>query len=1270
MPRFFVMRVEEDYGDTPVASINIFRDGSDIQVEVRAKSRMIRDHLKDVLASPFYQLSPMNYLAAGISANYSLYIEPNTKLFLMYLIDRLGWYGYIINPVNKNTVTKSIYDLHYGFYAVANVAGDEIRVVTKAMSGGSGCGSASGGEMYYNKSGELVVMRVPAGCMAVSSDGRVVGPGKYLHARVNTQDSPWSLVELPKQYNTYMRTLETTENLAKKKGNDKVLEKAIERNRKMLKKLLDEGKLQYSPAYHLLTNLPKSEEVEVEKDSGTEKVYVSYVEIPEEEREEFATQLAQISENAEKLDLTPREMKIDQEPPFNPNLGSAGQVNVVDAIYYNPQLGLLATATMMPRMLQAFKNDDGTPKGVWKFALPEEYDNIINNPEAIIAEAEKKLAAGEKLSPWLAGQYHLLRNKKRGGIDAGRVDFTKMAEKYNMDIDRLRDLTIDKEFVGRINSLVPVAKVENSQYEPLEFTEEVKPSLEELENDPNEEKRVQVVNEFKSELLEPVLTVNEEGILHFKTNVSKIKGTPKSFKDIAGTASKEYWNEKKFKLNRPGLGNYQAVLAKLIAFPKMYAWLGGPKQSKGFDLNLEQGTGKTVIMLAAEAAMRSMKEFQKHFKAKVKTRSGWKEIDRFTMIVAPNAHTWANTLKGARKENAIVISGTRQERERQWEKLLQQIEEGSVTARYIVVGSGKFRSEKQTVAISEEEEAEFQVDSMDISYMKMLMTGFRSSKTNKVVSQNGLVANFVLDEAGLFVNKDANRTKLMREVRALATSNRNKGLFFTLNGEILSNSLDDVVNRLAYVNDKVFNGEDAFIGRYGERLGGKYVIVGSKMAAQLNKELKEYKGPEFEKQKQHIMQTLQQNVEKLQSEFPNSFRLNMKMISGKDLKSTTTHQTGLSGTFAKIYNDVFQKFKTIKQLASAAKDDEELKDIIQAYSLGAFSTLINASFGAANPRTLLEYGIGEPILWKKVSAKLRAKYKLDAYPDDVERKKAFEKDLQAIRSEIDKYLSVATEQPFSSSGSGLLAQFAHIFPRIPKSSKKTHINEETGEEKAFSTAYRERLWKDMVSDETRKLLNDIIYETPDPVTDAILQKAHTLLEKSANPDSDKKRLVIGSGSRILAEKVARRLEEQYGGDVEVQIITGDTPEKDRERIEQIHQQSDKPVITIVTNAGARGLNLQAPYMIRTPLWSAGQAVQMDARARRDPGKPLKVYKILSTGAASFMNMTEEQKTALAAIFDTGADIDDIEEFVERVGDKLSINTLVEILEELNVNIEV
>lgn len=1266
MPQFIVTRVEDDYEGKPVAALNIYRDGDKIQIEVRSKSRVLRDHLRDVLASPFYQVSPMNYLAAGISANYSLYIEPNTKLFIMYMSDRLGWYGYIMRPINKESVLKSIYDLHYDFFAVIDVLPNTTSRVVKAMGGG-GCGS--GGDMYYNKKGELVVMRVPAGCMAVNNDGRVVGPGKYLHARVNTPDSAWSLIEVPKEYSKKIETFEKAATQAKGNENHPFLKRLIERNKKLLQEVR-EGKREYTPALHLITNLAQREEVnenpsELEgENTPPEKIYTEYVQIPKEELEEFKEQLDSVVQNATKLDTSPKEMADGVEAPlFNPELGSAGITNVSDAVYYNPELGIITTARHMRDVLRASK------RGTWKYALPNQYYDIVNNEEAIEREAKRVLAAKEKMSPWLAAQYHFLLNSKSNEV--GKVKFDQFVKEYNLDTEKLKDLKIDKEFLGRINALVGVRGVSNSAYAPLDYSVKMIGKLEELKKDPNERLLEKEVDGFVENELSKVMEVSDEGILHFKKDVFEIKDTPKTFKDLAGRAKKETWNELAFRLNRPKLGNYQAVLAKIISYPKLYSWTGGLKQGKGFDLNLEQGTGKTVIMLAAEAAMRTKEEFKNHFKAKVLSNGRWRTMERFTVIVAPNPHNWRDTIKGARKEEVHYIAGNKVDRQNQWEKLFRDIEDGKKIPRYIVIGTGKFRSDTEKEKINEEEEAKLRIDSMDVGYLKMLTTGFKSKKTEKEIAKEGLIANFILDEAGLFVNKSSQRTQIMRQIRALVTSDRNKGLFFTLNGEILSNSLSDAVYRLAYVNDKAFNGEDAILGTYGKETpkgSGRYLLIGLEEVHNLKKIAAQQKNKYWQDQVQKAIERARNYVEQFKKEFPNSFRLSMKMISGKDLKSTETVTTGLHGTFANIYMQAFNKFAAIKQLEKAARDDATVKEIVKSYALGSFATVLQTAFGVANPRTMFDYAIGDDILWKEID---RAIKKKTGYSVDKTKKEEYLSEMERIRGEIDAYLAEATTSPFDTA-SETLAKFAHIFKRIPKSSKQSVYDEEMGKEKSFTTSYRERLWKRHVSEETRELLKNIINSKPDPVSTEIVSKAQVLLDKQADADNEPPRLVIGSGSRQLAEKVAALLEKQYkkSGDVIVQVITGDTPQEDRELIESVHKNSKQRVITIVTNAGARGLNLQSPYMIRTPLWSAGQAVQMDARARRDPSKPLKVIKVVSTGAALYMNDTEEGKTRLAEVLDTGSDYDDIEKAVEALGMRIESRTLLKEIEKRNLGIDV
>lgn len=145
---------------------------------VYSKNQKMKKHLEKLLMYeafiPAPGLNTNNFFSDSV-----LELQPNTIYYFNALPEILSWRGYNARVVNK--VHKSFDYDEFNLDVFKSVDGEAVK---------------------YNSKGERVVKYVPKGYVAVHSDGRVVGGGKYLNANIDKEGTNWTLVENPHEGQT------------------------------------------------------------------------------------------------------------------------------------------------------------------------------------------------------------------------------------------------------------------------------------------------------------------------------------------------------------------------------------------------------------------------------------------------------------------------------------------------------------------------------------------------------------------------------------------------------------------------------------------------------------------------------------------------------------------------------------------------------------------------------------------------------------------------------------------------------------------------------------------------------------------------------------------------------------------------------------------------------------------------------------------------------------------------------------------------------------
>jgi len=330
-------------------------------------------------------------------------------------------------------------------------------------------------------------------------------------------------------------------------------------------------------------------------------------------------------------------------------------------------------------------------------------------------------------------------------------------------------------------------------------------------------------------------------------------------------------------------------------------------------------THNTAVVLAAEAIMRNRGLF-----------------DRTTLIIAPNnlSYNWKSEIKNFRKEETIIIEGTPEQRKRQWEQLAVMAARG-VSPKFVVLGVGKVRFNSETNEITDEEEYN---PTEDLKYLKQLSQPFKVG--GKVVDK-GLFSLTVVDETSLFSNPESNRHYALRQIINWVTGDKNKGVVWTLNGNISSNSAVDTIVEAGWVNSFIRNNIKGIVDIYTDRVA-----------------------PQSNRRVWKSSQALKQFMGKFRHSF---LTITKVMAVGEDRRIKPDLYVDMGEEFYKVYAAAMDK---LEALYAPMIEDEEDNPISKNWKVGLMMSLQQSSFGVGKPQRLLEYDLASTELLRQARERL------------------------------------------------------------------------------------------------------------------------------------------------------------------------------------------------------------------------------------------------------------------------------------------------------------
>jgi hypothetical protein len=351
-----------------------------------------------------------------------------------------------------------------------------------------------------------------------------------------------------------------------------------------------------------------------------------------------------------------------------------------------------------------------------------------------------------------------------------------------------------------------------------------------------------------------------------------------------------------------------------------YEVYGGPQGHHGQFLSFSYGTGKTAMVMAADAVMRN--------------RGRFKAGEQVTIITAPNknVYVWQQEVGKFRDEDAIVVDGDRAERVKQWEDLVGRAQSGTLP-NIIVVGSSKFRFSSADGETDDDWEL-----GVDAKYMKLLALG---GSLRGLPVQGKHISALVLDESGQYVNPGSARHSAVQEIADSIYHGR--GIVWSLNGDVSGNSASDTISEISFLNKMVRDNYMTMVNMY----------------TKVN-----YDAPRVTKDiGRRIWKDAKRMYEFASAFRPQIYTLDATTIAGEDYGLSRTIDLGaeLGRNWGSVYMAAIRKLE-------AGIESKNLKK-----SFGLQNILIQASLGAVSPARMIEYDVGVNELVKDVQRLLSPK---------------------------------------------------------------------------------------------------------------------------------------------------------------------------------------------------------------------------------------------------------------------------------------------------------
>lgn len=325
---------------------------------------------------------------------------------------------------------------------------------------------------------------------------------------------------------------------------------------------------------------------------------------------------------------------------------------------------------------------------------------------------------------------------------------------------------------------------------------------------------------------------------------------------------------------------------------------------------------------------------------------------------------------------------------------------------------------------------------------------------------------------------------------------------------------------------------------------------------------------------------------------PQIFSLNGKTVAGDKYGMARTEDSGapIGANWGVVYNKAYQKLVA----GSAAKK--------LGRTLGLLQIMVNSSMGAVSAARLIEYDLGIEKIIKGVSKLLPAE------------------EYASFRENIINFQRSTTEE----------------LPMVGRVAASIGIPE------------RDKIFNQMFSESQRVAMEKVLEGWDAPVLDQFVDGVMAELSNQAPGENAK--IGVAGFSKTAMRAIHKRLIDRLDGKALIQIIDGDTTPEEVSSMQTRHQnESDLPVISIVTSAGLYGLSLPSSRTFRLPTWNSAKGGQYDGRFHRDAEQENLATVIVPDGVCQYMRELENTKRDLE--LDTRGAVLDLDDS----GDELTVS---------------
>lgn len=908
---FLSVKAIQDVNKEPeiVAGITVYSIRNKVEFEVRSQNELIKNFLDQTLNSSYFMVSPGPKLRSGYYANHAEYYYPSTMNFFLFLADKLSWYGFIIDYVNKAELKKSLFfenedfiDYNEELAVKSYFSFSDVPFILKSLSNQ---GFNYSEYFRQNADGDTIMLKVPPGHIAVSDDGKVVaGGGRIGRQGVNLdkEDTKWRLIESNKENESlYQRGY--------KQGDEASAEELEERawdderfHPSAIRQAYEEREEPFSHPYFkekIIDFYNKAQPIELTISGWIESEAAKKIRYNLEDRditqEVDATPMSQAEANElqalkeqerQKYDKTEEVRPIENPPVTNESGGS--EFLPAHVVAFSPKLGLLVSGQYF-RSYAKFSRD-------WMLFDSREYFEMSTQEKQ--QAREQAYINNSAVHPGLVS-----------GVFLGPIK-VKPKEMELLDLSRALPHDIAEIKIGQINSLLGDHSEDNVVF--FEDLEEIL-SAQEVEKLYKQKAKTSSLPQ-RMEAQQQLIDVQKRKDIDLKKiffarNKYGITAIKDELQDAEPNHGIHHFspggeNTENLYMNG-GLRPYQEYGVKVLTDETRYGVFGGAEESQGMFVNWAQGIGKTLTILAADGVMRNKGLFS-----------------RSTLIVCPNnvIGRWRKDITQHRLsgQSMIIIEGTAAERKEKWEQVAA-LHAAGTPPKYVIVGAGKVRFSKTRNAITDEEERDY---SQDVQWIQKLSSGSVNVDGKKL--EKGAFDALVIDETGLYANPKSKRHKIMREIVSSVTSPTNKGIVWGLNGDFSSNSAIDAISEISWVNSEVRENFDAVV--------------------------EEFTIPVHPLSDRRIFTSAKKFLDRYGT---NINTVSRTMAVGENRRITSDMHVPLGEEYYEIYRSALEKFEDFH--SADPKTKAKMK-------IGLLSILNSSAFNAITPARIMEYGVRNDIL--------------------------------------------------------------------------------------------------------------------------------------------------------------------------------------------------------------------------------------------------------------------------------------------------------------------